>query len=251
MNDGLDLSMISPDPNFAFRLSDPSGKLTSTGNPPGFIDNTLTSRGFVIKPNVTASPSPSALVSAFSTLSTSSSSPTSSVPSTSTTTKTAASASTTSTLHSGPSRPIVAGLAAGLSSASVLALLAFLLLYSRRRLAKKVLAENADRLVRAEGPAGVNSMRPALHAGSTVPTPDGELSGFPPVHLLRPELGDSRFSRQELSAEQFSRLELSAEQFSRQELSAERLSRQELSAERFPRQELGNVEPEVWRRRFS
>lgn len=177
MNDGVDLDMISADPNFCFLLRDPSGKLTSTGNPPGFIDSTLSSRGFVIKPNVTASPSP-------------------------------ASASTTSTLHSGPSRSLVAGLAAGLSSVSVLALIAFLFLYFRRRLAKNVPAENADRLVRTEGPMSVNSMRPALHAGSTVPTPDGELSGFPPVHFFRPELGDSRFSRQELGAEQFSRQEL-------------------------------------------
>lgn len=67
INDGVDLEMISASPNFAFQIVDPTGKQTSTGKPIGFIGSTLTSRGFIIQPNVTASSSPSALVPALST----------------------------------------------------------------------------------------------------------------------------------------------------------------------------------------
>jgi hypothetical protein len=38
-----------------FHLIDVNGNHTSTGNPPGFVDHTLSSRGFVVKSNVTKS----------------------------------------------------------------------------------------------------------------------------------------------------------------------------------------------------
>ena len=49
--DNIDQSALSISPNFALQISDPTGQLVSTGNPPGFINSTLTSRGFVINAN--------------------------------------------------------------------------------------------------------------------------------------------------------------------------------------------------------
>ncbi|KAJ9663790.1 hypothetical protein H2201_005511 [Coniosporium apollinis] len=62
-NDGIDEDELSISPNFCFQLHDPTGEATSTDNPKGFINHTLTSRGFVIKSNLT-SPSASPTVSA-------------------------------------------------------------------------------------------------------------------------------------------------------------------------------------------
>jgi len=38
-----------------FHLTDVVGNHTSTGDPPGFVNHTLSSRGFVVKPNATSS----------------------------------------------------------------------------------------------------------------------------------------------------------------------------------------------------
>ncbi|KAJ0338690.1 hypothetical protein COL922a_005280 [Colletotrichum nupharicola] len=48
-SDGLTEGSIKNNPNFALRIVDPTGNYTKTGGPPGFIDNELQSRGFVIK----------------------------------------------------------------------------------------------------------------------------------------------------------------------------------------------------------
>ncbi|KAJ0370659.1 hypothetical protein COL154_001033 [Colletotrichum chrysophilum] len=48
-SDGLREGSIKNNPNFALRIVDPTGNYTKTGGPPGFIDNELQSRGFVIK----------------------------------------------------------------------------------------------------------------------------------------------------------------------------------------------------------
>lgn len=238
IDDGVDLQMISASPNFGFQLEDPTGKLTSTGQPPGFIDSTLRSRGFVIQPDVTTSSSSSAP-------STLSPSPESSVPSQSRTTSssstittalanttTATSASTTPPLRSGLSRSAVVGLTTGLCMASMLALIAVLLLYFQRRHAKNVQAENANFVVRTEEPPGVNSMRPALEAGLNAGPIVAELSAFPSAQHFIPELGNSRLSRPDRGNLTLSRQELSAERFSNQELGNSTLSRQELSADR-------------------
>ncbi|KAF5509807.1 Pyridoxal phosphate homeostasis protein [Colletotrichum fructicola] len=48
-SDGLTEGSIKNNPNFALRIVDPTGNYTKTGDPPGFIDNELQSRGFLIK----------------------------------------------------------------------------------------------------------------------------------------------------------------------------------------------------------
>ncbi|CAI0650896.1 unnamed protein product [Colletotrichum noveboracense] len=48
-SDGLTEGSIKNNPNFALRIVDPTGNYTKTGGPPGFINNELQSRGFVIK----------------------------------------------------------------------------------------------------------------------------------------------------------------------------------------------------------
>lgn len=194
MGDGIDSKMISADPRFGFQLDDPTGKLTSTGNPPGFIDSRLRSRGFIIKD---PSSSSSTLAITPSTLSPSQQTR---VPSPLGTTS---SASTIPPLRSGLtlSRSAVAGLATGFCVVSILALVAFFLLNCQRRLIKKAQAEKADLVARTEElAAGANSMTPELEANQNVSPSIAELSAHQ-VFPLELELGDSRLARQELSAE--------------------------------------------------
>ncbi|KAK2013726.1 hypothetical protein LZ32DRAFT_657809 [Colletotrichum eremochloae] len=61
--DGVTADVLATNPNFALRLIDPTGNLTKTGDPVGFIDNELQSRGFVIRKNVTESAVPTAVPS--------------------------------------------------------------------------------------------------------------------------------------------------------------------------------------------
>ena len=171
IDDGVDLRIISADPRFGIQLDDPTSILTSTGHPPGFIDSTLKSRGFLIKPNITTSSSSSTLVIIPST---SSLSQELSVPSPS---RTTSSASTTPPLHSDFSRSAVASLATGFCVISILALIAVLLLNFQRR-NKNLQAENADLVARMEGPAGANSNRQGLQASLNVSPCVAELSAF-------------------------------------------------------------------------
>ncbi|KAI8305795.1 Pyridoxal phosphate homeostasis protein [Colletotrichum sp. SAR11_240] len=55
-SDGLTEVSIKNNPNFALRIVDPTGNYTKTGDPPGFIDNELQSRGFVIKSKAETGP---------------------------------------------------------------------------------------------------------------------------------------------------------------------------------------------------
>ncbi|KAI8205881.1 hypothetical protein K4K54_001295 [Colletotrichum sp. SAR 10_86] len=55
-SDGLTEGSINNNPNFALRIVDPTGNYTKTGDPPGFIDNELQSRGFVIKSKAETGP---------------------------------------------------------------------------------------------------------------------------------------------------------------------------------------------------
>ena len=207
--------MISAHAEFGFRLQDPTGKLTSTGHPADFIDSTLSSRGFIIQPNLTTSSSLSTLAPTLSTLSPSSE------PSVLSPSTTSSSASTTPSLHYDLSRSAVAGLATGLCVVSILALIAVLLLYFQRRIAKVFQAENADLVARAEGLTGVNSMRPGLQASLNV-GPPAELSTFPsfPPFSSELELGNSSLPGQELSAERFSDQEPGTSTLSRYELAS-------------------------------
>lgn len=205
IDDGIDLILISSISNFGFRLQDPTGKLTSTGHPAGFIGSTLSSRGFIIQPNLTTSSKLSTFAPTLSTLSPSSE-PTVHPPS-----KTSSSAGTTPSLHYDLSRSTRAGLISGLCLVSILALLAVLLLYFQRRIAKKVQAENADLIARMEGLTGLESMRSGLQASLNA-GPPVELSTFPsfPPFDSELELGNSRLPRLELSAQGFPEQELEA-----------------------------------------
>ncbi|KAK1983537.1 hypothetical protein LZ30DRAFT_477835 [Colletotrichum cereale] len=60
--DGVTADVLAANPNFALRLIDPTGNYTKTGDPVGFIDNELQSRGFVIRANATESAVPSVAV---------------------------------------------------------------------------------------------------------------------------------------------------------------------------------------------
>ncbi|KAI9770197.1 MAG: hypothetical protein M1839_003263 [Geoglossum umbratile] len=60
--DGINEKELSVSPNFVLRLTDPTGR-SSTGNPTGFVDNVLSSRGFVIKSNITSHSSTSTTAS--------------------------------------------------------------------------------------------------------------------------------------------------------------------------------------------
>ncbi|KAF6809637.1 hypothetical protein CSOJ01_06809 [Colletotrichum sojae] len=55
-DDGLDEAKLASNPNFALQFIDPTRNYTKTGEPAGFIDNVLQSRGFVIKANATEEP---------------------------------------------------------------------------------------------------------------------------------------------------------------------------------------------------
>ncbi|KAF7512146.1 hypothetical protein GJ744_002308 [Endocarpon pusillum] len=103
-NDSITEEELAVSPNFGFGLLDVSGTHTSTGNPPGFVDHTLSSRGFVIKSNRTASTSTSISVSSASEPSTTKSSTTESSttesPPTESSTTTSAISNTISTLSS-------------------------------------------------------------------------------------------------------------------------------------------------------
>ncbi|KAK1999980.1 hypothetical protein LX36DRAFT_450433 [Colletotrichum falcatum] len=56
--DGVTADVLAANPNFALRLIDPTGNYTKTGDPEGFIENELQSRGFVIRANATESAVP-------------------------------------------------------------------------------------------------------------------------------------------------------------------------------------------------
>ncbi|GKT56819.1 hypothetical protein ColTof4_08641 [Colletotrichum tofieldiae] len=102
--DGVTADTLAANPNFALRIIDPTGNYTKTGDPEGFIDNELQSRGFVIRANATASAVPTAVPSAV-----------------------------LSGAPSGVSTGAVAGIAVGCVAAGALAMLGVWLLFFRKR----------------------------------------------------------------------------------------------------------------------
>ncbi|KAI9777634.1 MAG: hypothetical protein M1839_008688 [Geoglossum umbratile] len=174
-NDGIDEKQLAVSPNFAFQLKDPTGQ-TSTGNPPGFIDDLLTSRGFVIKSNITSSSS-----------STAGSSPTSSAPSTSTTASIVANSTPASGLSTAAKAGIGTGIGVGVV-ALVVALIFFLQRQRDLRLRRELQQQSQTEEANVADVVDGNQKQPYREPVELNTLPQcGELSGSSPLTELSAE----------------------------------------------------------------